>query len=79
LRIEWTRRLIRPVDAPPLNTIRSLAYFLPVIEATVSRVNVAWLGLLNVMFRERAYPQFLPVILTCVTGKTACNTAFYSL
>ena len=26
------RRLIRPVDAPPLNTIRSLAYFLPVIE-----------------------------------------------
>ena len=27
-----TRRLIRPVDAPPLGTIRSLAYFLPVIE-----------------------------------------------
>ena len=26
------RRLIRPVDAPPLGTIRSLAYFLPVIE-----------------------------------------------
>jgi hypothetical protein len=27
-----TRRLIRPADAPPLSPIRSLAYFLPVIE-----------------------------------------------
>jgi len=27
-----TRRVIRPTDAPPLGTIRSLAYFLPVIE-----------------------------------------------
>ena len=27
-----TRRLIRPPGAPPLGTIRSLAYFLPVIE-----------------------------------------------
>jgi len=27
-----TRRLIRPTDAPPLGPIRSLAYFLPVIE-----------------------------------------------
>jgi hypothetical protein len=27
-----TRRLVRPPDAPPLGTIRSLAYFLPVIE-----------------------------------------------
>jgi hypothetical protein len=27
-----TRRLMRPADAPPLNSIRSLAYFLPVIE-----------------------------------------------
>src|SRR6516162_622185 len=27
-----TRRLIRPAGAPPLSTIRSLAYFLPVIE-----------------------------------------------
>jgi len=26
------RRLIRPDDAPPMGTIRSLAYFLPVIE-----------------------------------------------
>jgi hypothetical protein len=27
-----TRRLIRPPGAPPLGTIRSLAYFLPVID-----------------------------------------------
>jgi hypothetical protein len=27
-----TRRLMRPADAPPLGTIRSLAYFLPVID-----------------------------------------------
>ena len=27
-----TRRLIRPADRPPLGAIRSLAYFLPVIE-----------------------------------------------
>ena len=27
-----TRRLIRPQDAPPLGTVRSLAYFLPAIE-----------------------------------------------
>jgi hypothetical protein len=26
------RRLVHPADAPPLGTIRSLAYFLPVIE-----------------------------------------------
>ena len=26
------RRSVRPADAPPLGTIRSLAYFLPVIE-----------------------------------------------
>ena len=30
------RRLIRPADAPPLGTIRSLAYFLPVIEEVLS-------------------------------------------
>jgi hypothetical protein len=27
-----SRRLLRPADAPPLGPIRSLAYFLPVIE-----------------------------------------------
>ena len=35
-----TRRLIRPADAPPLDTVRSLAYFLPVIEEVLeSRVS----------------------------------------
>ena len=31
-----TRRLIRPSEAPPLGTIRSLAYFLPVIEEVLA-------------------------------------------
>src|SRR6202140_3769921 len=30
------RRLMRPLDAPPLGTIRSLAYFLPVIEEVLA-------------------------------------------
>src|ERR1017187_8211095 len=35
-----SRRLIRPAGAPPLTTIRSLAYFSPVIEEVLeSRVN----------------------------------------
>jgi hypothetical protein len=35
-----TRRLIRGTDAPPLGTVRSLAYFLPVIEEVLElRVN----------------------------------------
>ncbi len=35
-----TRRLIRPADSAPLGTIRSLAYFLPVIEEVLNlRVN----------------------------------------
>ena len=31
-----TRRLMRPADAPPLTSIRSLAYFLPVIEEVLA-------------------------------------------
>lgn len=30
------RRLMRPAEAPPLNAIRSLAYFLPVIEEVLT-------------------------------------------
>lgn len=33
-----TRRLVRPVGAPPLGAIRSLAYFLPVIKEVLLRV-----------------------------------------
>jgi hypothetical protein len=31
-----TRRLVRPSEAPPLGTIRSLAYFVPVIEEVLA-------------------------------------------
>jgi hypothetical protein len=31
------RRLFRPADAPPLAMVRSLAYFLPVIEEVLER------------------------------------------
>ena len=31
------RRLMRPIESPPLTTIRSLAYFLPVIEEVSSQ------------------------------------------
>jgi hypothetical protein len=35
-----TRRLMRPADAPPLSPVRSLAYFLPMIEEVIGlRVN----------------------------------------
>jgi hypothetical protein len=38
-----TRRLMRPADAPPLSSIRSLAYFLPVIEEVIGlRVSPAY-------------------------------------
>jgi hypothetical protein len=30
------RRLIRPMGSPPLNTIRSLAYFVPVIDEVMT-------------------------------------------
>jgi hypothetical protein len=32
LALAAVRRMIRPADAPPLTIVRSLAYFLPVIE-----------------------------------------------
>jgi hypothetical protein len=31
-----SRRLLRPTDAPPLSTIRSLAYFLPVVDEVLA-------------------------------------------
>jgi hypothetical protein len=35
-----SRRLLRPADALPVNTVRSLAYFLPVIEEVLElRIN----------------------------------------
>ena len=32
LTLAAARRLIRPADGPPLGTVRSLAYFVPVVE-----------------------------------------------
>jgi hypothetical protein len=50
------RRLMRPADAPPLGTIRSLAYFLPVIEEVLSlRVSPDYFRYLRHKF-ERAAP-----------------------
>jgi hypothetical protein len=36
LTLAAARRLARPADAPPLGTIRSLAYFSPVIEEVLT-------------------------------------------
>jgi len=36
LTLAAARRLLRPADAPPLGTIRSLAYFSPVIDEVMS-------------------------------------------
>ena len=36
LALAATRRMIRPAGAPPLGAIRSLAYFLPVIEEVLA-------------------------------------------
>ena len=49
------RRLIRPVQSPPLNTIRSLAYFVPVIEEVPSlRVSPEYFRYLRQKIARRA-------------------------
>jgi hypothetical protein len=51
-----TRRLVRPENAPPLGTIRSLAYFLPVIEEVLElRVSPDYLQYLRYKL-QRAVP-----------------------
>lgn len=53
-----TRRLIRPSDAPPLSTIRSLAYFLPVIEEVLeSRVSPEYFEYLRYKLARIAPPR----------------------
>ena len=53
-----TRRLIRPADAPPLGTIRSLAYFLPVIEEVLeSRVSPAYFDYLRFRLAHPGSPR----------------------
>ncbi len=51
------RRLVRPVDAAPLGTIRSLAYFLPVIEEVLDmRVSQEYF-----QYLRRKLQQVVPV------------------
>jgi hypothetical protein len=53
-----TRRLIRPSEAPPLGTIRSLAYFLPVIEEVLtSPVSPEYFEYLRYKLARTAPPQ----------------------
>jgi hypothetical protein len=53
-----TRRLIRPSEAPPLGTIRSLAYFLPAIEEVLaSRVSPKYFEYLRYRLTRIAPPR----------------------
>jgi hypothetical protein len=53
-----TRRLVRPSDAPPLGTIRSLAYFLPVIEELLaSNVSPQYFEYLRYKLARTAPPR----------------------
>lgn len=52
------RRLIRPANAPPLGTIRSLAYFVPVIEEVLAlRVSPEYFHYLRHKLERIAPPQ----------------------
>jgi hypothetical protein len=56
-----TRRLMRPADAPPLGTIRSLAYFLPVIEEVLDmRVRPEYFQLESTEFPPISQPSIPP-------------------
>jgi hypothetical protein len=53
-----TRRLMRPTDALPLGTIRSLAYFLPVIEEVLNlRVSPDYFDYLRLKLTRNAIPR----------------------
>jgi hypothetical protein len=53
-----TRRLIRPPDAPPLGTVRSLAYFLPVIEEVLEmRISPDYFEYLRYKLARTAPPR----------------------
>ncbi len=58
LALAATRRLIRPADRPPLGTIRSLAYFLPVIDEVLeSRVSPAYFDYLRSKLGQIGSPR----------------------
>ena len=53
-----TRRLIRPPGAPPLGTVRSLAYFLPVIEEVLEmRISPDYFEYLRYKLARTAPPR----------------------
>jgi hypothetical protein len=55
------RRLVRPVDVPPLPPIRSLAYFLPVIDELLAHpVPDSYLEYLRLKLRRMAGEQISP-------------------
>ena len=58
VRLAASRRLFRPTEAPPLGTIRSLAYFVPVLdevlELTVSQDYFRYLRSQIASFRSDA-------------------------
>lgn len=55
------RRLIRPADGPPLSPIRSLAYFLPVIEELLAHPSPDnYLDYLRLKLRRAAEQRGLP-------------------
>ena len=50
-----TRRMVRPVEAMPLGTVRSLAYFAPVIEEVLeTKVNPEYYNYLRHRFQRFA-------------------------
>lgn len=52
------RRLIRPANTPPLGTVRSLAYFLPVIEEVLDlKVSPGYFQYLRHKLARIASPQ----------------------
>ena len=50
-----TRRMVRPAEAMPLGTVRSLAYFAPVIEEVLeTKVNPEYYNYLRYRFEQFA-------------------------
>lgn len=52
-----TRRRIRRSEAPPLGTIRSLAYFLPVTEEVLAHVSPKYFEYLRYRLKRIAPPR----------------------
>ena len=69
------RRIFRPAEAPPLTTVRSLAYFVPVIEELLTtQINEDYIEYL----RRKLKPFYLHTKLTaddaCAPGRADDST-----